>query len=376
MSNLIDILNKLLSSESVSPSDGGLVEYIANLLSTNSFNIITKEYNINGIKTKNLYAYKGTEGKNFVFSGHLDVVPAGNLDSWKSPPFSYTEHDNKIYGRGAIDMKSSIACMISSLINYKGDGKVALLVTSDEEIGGEAGMKPFLEDITKEGHKLDYVIVGEPTSSQKFGDIIKNGRRGSINFQLEIKGVQGHVAYPDNAKNPINIAANLINKLNNVELDKGNEYFQKSNLEFTSIDVGNNTDNIIPESVKILFNIRYNNINTREEIGQFVNGIIEEYCDDYHITSTSSSIPFINEDNKYSKFLQDIIENETGTRPNLSTSGGTSDARYLSKYGKILEFGPVNQYAHKIDEHIEISDLQKLFNVYYSAINSFHKIIK
>lgn len=375
MDLLQKILETLIGFHSISPNDAGQVQYISDLLGKSGFHCIVKEYGEGDLKTKNLYAFRGAKGKNLVFSGHLDVVPTGNIDSWDSDPFKMVKKNDKIYGRGTIDMKSSVAAMIASLIEYKGEGRVAILLTSDEETGGDYGMKPFLEDLDKMGHKLDFVIVGEPTSNKEFGDIIKNGRRGSINFDLIIKGVQGHVAYPENATNPNNIAVDILYDLKKLKLDDGNEFFQPSNLEITSIDVNNNADNIIPESVKIKFNIRFNNIKTRAEIEHLIENIIAKHTKSYVMNSKSSASPFITKPEGFAHDFLEIVKQETARETKFSTSGGTSDARYIAKYSNVIEFGPKNEYAHKINEHIEISDLQKLLNVYYNSINSYHNTL-
>jgi succinyl-diaminopimelate desuccinylase len=375
MLKTIDILERLISFKSVSPNDDGGIKYIAEIMSEYGFKNEIKEFYSEGKKTTNLYSYRGSKGENFCLSGHIDVVPPGDLSLWNSDPFIMTIKDERIYGRGACDMKSSIAAFISALCSYDGDGKVSLLITSDEETGGYFGMPLMLEHLESQGHKIDFTIVGEPTSSKYFGDIIKNGRRGSINFILDVNGVHGHVAYPDLAENPNRKLSKILEDLQLWQIDEGNEYFQKSNLEITSIDTGNTADNVIPSSVCVKFNIRYNNILNRNQIEDIVKEIIERHTKKYKLDSYSSSQPFITETNEFLEKFKDLVESITGKDANFSTTGGTSDARYIKKYSKVLEFGPLNATAHHINENIELSHLQKLYSVYISAINLFHRDI-
>lgn len=367
-----EILKNLIAYESVSPSDGGAVEYVSSLLQKNGFSVIIKEFGSGKDKTKNIYAYRGNQGDNLLFSGHLDVVPPGDISLWTSDPFKMIQKGEKLYGRGAVDMKSSIAAMLASLINYSGEGKVSILLTSDEEIGGHNGAKQFLEYLEKQGHKFGYAIIGEPTSENDIGDTIKIGRRGSITFKLKIIGKQGHIAYPELADNPATKIINILHELVNMEIDKGNEYFPSSNLEVTTIDIANKADNIIPASAYAEFNIRFNNLKTSSELAENVEKIIQKYAVKYKLDKVASAEPFLSSKHIFTEQFRKIVSKICNTNPRMKTNGGTSDARFINNYVPIVEFGPLGKTAHQIDEHTEISHLQKLYTVYYESVKSYH----
>lgn len=371
---MIKILNDLISKRSISPDDAGLLDYISEILSKAGFNCVIKEFGENAELTKNLYAEFGAVGKNLCFAGHVDVVPPGNEESWSYDPFSMQIIDGKIYGRGAVDMKGAIAAMIQAGIDWSksNNGRVSYLITSDEEASAKYGTKSMLHWMEENNIKIDFAIIGEPTSSKEFGDIIKIGRRGSINFNLKIIGKQGHAAYPELSVNPNHILINIINKLINYKIDDGNKNFEKSTLQVTSIDVGNPTSNIIPEEARAKFNIRFCNEKSAEEIIQEIKTIINSCHDNYNLEYDISARAFLSENHPFTSNFKQIVEKECGVSTIFSTSGGTSDARFIKDYCPLLEFGLLNSTAHHIDECTEISHLQKLFHVYYKAINSFH----
>ena len=284
--------------------------------------------------------------------------------------------DNFVYGRGAVDMKGAIACSLAAVkeflnSNKSPNGSISFLFTTDEEGEAKHGTKEMLEYIKDKYNKIDFCILGEPTSKYQLGDTIKIGRRGSINFTLKVIGKQGHVAYPEKAINPIPVLVGILSDLIKKEFDSGSEYFQRSNLEITSIDTGNFTSNIIPESVTAKFNIRFNDHHTANDLNSIVTQIISKHVEDYDLKYSSSSSPFIQ---KYSPRMQEfteIVENVCKITPNIETSGGTSDARFIHLHSEVVELGLNCDLAHKINEHTQISDLQTLYNVYYSTLVKF-----
>ena len=377
----IEIAKDLIRFKSVTPDQAGAIDYIETLLKENGFEIFKIECGPLAEKVTNIYAYHGEEGPNLCFAGHIDVVPTGNLAQWKTKPFEPVIDKDRLYGRGAVDMKGAVAASIAAILNYKNNNslfgkRLSLLITSDEEGPGIYGTKAILPKIYSQGHKLDFTIIGEPTCDKKFGDIIKIGRRGSINFELTIKGVQGHVAYPHLALNPHINLPELLNQLINYRFDNGNDFFSPTNLEITSIDTNNPTRNIIPEEVKILLNIRFNDIHSETTIVKKITDIISSCIKSkWYLKHNCSSKPFISKITSFKKNFQNIVEKITEVKPSFDTSGGTSDARFIKDYCDFLEFGLQNFTAHKIDEYCEINDLQKLSDVYYMAVDNFIKTL-
>jgi succinyl-diaminopimelate desuccinylase len=371
---MLKILNELINTKSVSPDDGGLLRYISEILSEAGFRSIIKEFGLGEETTKNLYAEFGKSGKNLCFAGHVDVVPSGDESLWKYDPHSMKIEDGVVYGRGAVDMKGAIAAMIQAGIEWSknNDGKISFLLTSDEEGSGKYGTKEMLKWMNESDIKIDFAIVGEPTSSKEFGDTIKIGRRGSINFNLKIIGKQGHAAYPELAMNPNHILVRVLDKLIKHKIDDGNKYFDRTNLEITSIDVANKTSNVIPPSACAKFNIRFCNEKTAEEIIKEIDDIIKSCHENYELEYNISARAFLAETNSFTHEFKKIVDTECNLNANFSTAGGTSDARFIKDYCPLLEFGLLNSTAHHVDERTEISHLQKLFTVYYRAINSFH----
>ncbi|WP_342226264.1 succinyl-diaminopimelate desuccinylase [Rickettsia endosymbiont of Urophora cardui] len=375
----ITYLKNLIGFESLTPQSNGAIEYIDDLLREHVFKTEVKIFGETEQVT-NLYAVYGNSKPNICFVGHVDVVPAGDPNLWyHSNPFKAHEQDEKIYGRGAVDMKGSIACFLAASLDFIKNntdfvGSISFLLTSDEEGKAKHGTKEMLQYIYNQGHEIDFAIVGEPTCEKEIGDTIKIGRRGSVNFKLSIIGLGGHVAYPQKANNPLPCLIRILNELTNIKLDKGTEFFQNSNLEVTNIDVGNNTTNVIPKTATAHFNIRFNNLHSAETLAKQVEEIMKQHCQkyklDYTLEYNSSADSFIQNPNDKIKEFATIVEKTLNIKPNFSTSGGTSDARFVKNYCPLVEFGLLSDTAHKINEYTKISDLQKLYDVYYNFLTS------
>ncbi len=372
---MLSILKELISCVSISPKDDGALSNISNLLEQNGFKCFLKEFGEGEFATKNLYAEKGEGAKNLCFAGHVDVVPAGDIKLWKNDPFDMIAEEGNIYGRGVVDMKGAVSAMISAMLDYtnKYSNKVSILLTSDEEASGKFGTKKMLEWLQENGIKIDFAIVGEPTSSEIFGDTIKIGRRGSINFHLVIHGKQGHVAYPELAINPNTILIKILNDLINWKIDEGNDFFQPSNLEIISIDTDNDVMNLIPQSSSVKFNVRFNTKQTPERLIKNIETIIKKYTADFSLQHSISAQAFLTAISEFAYEFQGLVQEICQVKPQFSTSGGTSDARFIKDICPLLEFGLLNKTAHQINENCKIMDLQKLYSVYYGAIISYHK---
>jgi succinyl-diaminopimelate desuccinylase len=375
--NFIKYLEELIAFKSVTPDSNGAIEYIADLLKASGFIVVIKDFG-EKYKVKNLYASYGEGRHNICFGGHVDVVPAGDLSQWISDPFKATKNENKIFGRGTVDMKGAIACMLSAALDFIKsnpiiEGQISFLLTSDEEGEARYGTKAMLEYLKEQNILIDLVILGEPTCKNVVGDTVKIGRRGSINFILDIIGKQGHVAYPHEADNPLPYLIDIMQDLVKTPLDTGNEYFQKSNLEITSIDVCNETTNIIPAKATAKFNIRFNDIHTSESLISLINKRIENYTNLYKLTANISAEAFIQKpDNLIIEFFE-VVRDITNIDTEFSTDGGTSDARFIKDYCQTVEFGLLHNMAHKINEYTQINDLQRLHDVYYNSLNKFLK---
>ena len=369
-------LTELINCQSITPLSDGSIEYIEKLLTQYGFSVITKTFGEQDYQVTNLYAVYGVSKPNICFAGHVDVVPAGNLDSWSHNPFKATKVEDKIYGRGVVDMKGALACSLAATIEFiklkpKLNGSVSFLLTSDEEGPAKYGTSKMLPYLASINHKIDLAILGEPTCEHQVGDIIKIGRRGSVNFTLTIHGIQGHVAYPELAENPIHCLVKIMHNLSSLQLDYGSKQFMASNLEITSIDVGNNTTNIIPGTASAKFNIRFNDLHGAESIVTLIKRIVEQHTLKYELVPSVSANVFIQEPNHLISEFAKIIPQVTGIIPKFSTSGGTSDARFIKNYCQVVEFGLLSETAHKIDEYTTISDLQRLYSVYYGALEKF-----
>ena len=367
----LNILSNLISKKSVTPEDDGCQDYIFSELKEFGFEL--RDLSENNVKNSLIFQ-SSKKSPNVLFAGHTDVVPAGNINDWDSDPFTPTIKDNVVYGRGCSDMKSSIACMIAAtkrfvLENPDHNGSIGFLLTSDEEGPADFGTKVAIEKMKDLGYVPDFTIVGEPTSSKILGDTIKNGRRGSITGELIINGVQGHIAYPELAINPNHYTGKIINDLIKHNWCSGNKYFPATSLQVSSIISDQVASNMIPAKVKVIFNLRFSSELTEDKIKSTVKSLIDAHEVDYDISWTCSAHPFITNEGKLTDTLKAAIRKTIHHDPVLSTNGGTSDARFLSKVSnETVEFGGINQTAHKINENINIDDLFSLEKIYHESL--------
>ncbi|MBT8524516.1 succinyl-diaminopimelate desuccinylase [Polynucleobacter paneuropaeus] len=374
MSAALDLTEALIACKSVTPADGGCQELIAQRLQAIGFHTESIVSGPDDFRVSNLWAIKkgqlGDQGKVFVFAGHTDVVPTGPLEKWTNDPFTPTIREGRLYGRGAADMKTSLASFVVATEEFvtahpKHSGSIAFLITSDEEGPGHDGTVILCERLKQDKQNLDYCIVGEPTSVNKLGDMIKNGRRGSLSGKLIVKGVQAHIAYPHLGKNPIHLAAGAIQKLSDMEWDKGNPFFQPTSFQISNIHAGTGANNVIPGELKIDFNFRFSTESTPEQLKEKVEKILQSENLDYEIDWHVGANPFLTGDGALANALRTAIQEEVHLETELSTTGGTSDARFISKICKeVVEFGPINATSHKIDECVNIDDVEPLKNIY------------
>jgi len=378
MSAALELTEALIACKSVTPADGGCQELIAERLQAIGFHTESIVSGPDDFRVTNLWAIKkgqlGDQGKVFVFAGHTDVVPTGPLEKWTNDPFTPTIREGRLYGRGAADMKTSLASFVVATEEFvtahpQHSGSIAFLITSDEEGPGHDGTVILCERLKQDKQNLDYCIVGEPTSVNKLGDMIKNGRRGSLSGKLIVKGIQAHIAYPHLGKNPIHLAAGAIQKLSDMEWDKGNRFFQPTSFQISNIHAGTGANNVIPGELKIDFNFRFSTESTPEQLQAMVEKILQSENLDYEIDWHVGASPFLTSDGALAKALRTAIEEEVHLETELSTTGGTSDARFISKICKeVVEFGPINATSHKIDECVNIDDVEPLKNIYRSTL--------
>ncbi|MDY7578669.1 succinyl-diaminopimelate desuccinylase [Herbaspirillum sp. RTI4] len=372
MSPTLALTEELIALSSLTPSDQGCQARLAELLAPLGFVCET----IQSGAVTNLWARKGSAQPLLVFAGHTDVVPTGPLDQWTSPPFVPTHRDGKLYGRGAADMKTSIAAMVVATQEFcaahpQHRGSIAFLITSDEEGPATDGTVVVCDRLKARGEQLDYCIVGEPTSGTKLGDTIKNGRRGSMSGKLTVKGVQGHIAYPQLAKNPIHLAAPALTALVAEEWDQGNDYYLPTSWQMSNIHGGAGASNVIPGEVVIDFNFRFSTASTVEGLQQRVHAILNSHALEYDLTWNVSGMPFLTPRGTLSDALSAAIKTHTGIDTELSTTGGTSDGRFIANIcPQVIEFGPINASIHKIDEHILLSDIDPLKNIYRATLEN------
>jgi len=360
------LAEELIALESITPQDQGCQQRLSALLAPLGFHCEAIESN--GVT--NLWARKGNEAPLFVFAGHTDVVPAGPLHQWESPPFTPTQRDGKLYGRGASDMKTSIAAMVIACEEFIAAhpdhyGSIAFLITSDEEGPAVDGTAVVVDLLEERGVTPDYCLVGEPTSNHVLGDTIKNGRRGSLSGHLVIKGIQGHIAYPQLARNPIHQAAPALADLVAEVWDDGNEYYAPTSWQISNMTAGTGATNVIPGSLQIDFNFRFSTASTADGLEARVHAILDRHLLDYDLEWTLSGQPFLTEKGLLSDTLCEAIREELGVQAELSTTGGTSDGRFIARIcPQVIEFGPPNASIHKIDEHIELRYIDPLKNIY------------
>ena len=381
--NEVKLARELIKFPSITPVDAGVMGFLEKKLKKLGFKTKMFEFKEKNFKSvKNLYAKLGNKRPNFCYAGHLDVVPPGNIKNWSVDPFKPKIKKGHLIGRGANDMKSSIAAFVSAVSiflskNKKFNGSISFLITGDEEGDAVNGTKKLVEYLKRKKEKINFCLVGEPTNPNKLGEMIKIGRRGSLTGNLIINGIQGHVAYPDRANNPATTIISILNELKSIKFDNGTKNFQPSNLEVTKINIDNTADNVIPQSAQATFNIRFNNKHNSSSIKKKLNKIFKRISkktkSKYKINYRVSGEAFLTETNNTTLMIQKIINKITRVKPKLSTTGGTSDARFIKKISPCLEFGLVGKNMHKIDESVSLKDLKNLTKIYQNILQDYFK---
>ena len=378
MSATLDLTEALIACRSVTPADGGCQDLIAKRLQAIGFHTESVVSGPESFQVTNLWAIKkgsaGDQGKVLMFAGHTDVVPTGPLDKWDSDPFTPTIRDGLLYGRGAADMKTSLAGFVVATEEFvithpNHTGSIAFLITSDEEGPANDGTVIMCERLQKHGQRLDYCVIGEPTSVDNIGDMIKNGRRGSLSGKLRVKGIQAHIAYPHLGKNPIHITAPAIQQLVETEWDKGNEYFQPTSFQISNVHAGTGANNVIPNELVVDFNFRFSTESKPEQLRERLEHILKSNHLDFEIDWVLGGSPFITGNGDLANALRVAIKAETQIDTELSTTGGTSDGRFIAKICKeVVEFGPLNATSHKINECVIVDDVEPLKNIYRKTL--------
>jgi succinyl-diaminopimelate desuccinylase len=372
MSDTLQLTQQLIARPSLTPLDEGCLHIIGQRLEKMGFKL---EMMRNG-EVDNLWARRGNSGKLLCFAGHTDVVPTGPVDKWHSPPFTPTIRDGLLYGRGAADMKGSLAAFVTSIEKFvaahpKHGGSIALLLTSDEEGIAVDGTVRVVEALQARGEKMDYCIVGEPTAVSKTGDTIKNGRRGSLSGDLIVKGVQGHIAYPHLVKNPIHLASPAIAELAATEWDKGNEYFPATSWQVSNIHGGTGATNVVPGTVEITFNFRFSTASTVDGLKAKVHAILDKHGLEYELNWSLSGKPYLTPRGNLVDAVSAAIKSVTGIDTDLSTTGGTSDGRFIADIcPQVIELGPVNATIHKLNECVAVADLDILSDIYFRTLEN------
>lgn len=369
---ILEIAKKLIAIPSVTPDDKGCMEVICSLLEPNGF--ISHRLDFEDVS--NLWMSHGNEGPILCFLGHTDVVPAGPVDEWGTNPFMPEVMDGYLYGRGAADMKGSIAAMVFALQKFVSAypnhaGRITLLLTSDEEGVAINGTSRVIDHLRANGEQITWCVVGEPTSQTQLGDMVKIGRRGSLTGVLKVTGIQGHVAYPDRARNPIHQIIPALNEICNYTWDNGNEFYDPSSLQVSNLNSGTGADNVIPGNVQIRFNIRYSTETDESTIKSTIKKILGSYSLEYELEWLPSSKPFLTQSGELVTVTKNAIQDITGIEPQLSTTGGTSDGRFVAPTGaEVVELGPVNETIHKVNECVKVEDLETLSTIYYQIMES------
>ena len=381
--NELQLAKELIRFPTVTPKDAGVMKFLERKLKKLGFKTKILEFKEKGSEpVKNLYARLGNKGPNFCYAGHLDVVPAGNIKDWTVNPFKPSIKNGHLIGRGANDMKSSIAAFVTAVSkfiqkNKKFNGSISLLITGDEEGVAINGTKKVVEYLKKKKEKINFCLVGEPTNPNKLGEMMKIGRRGSITGKLTVIGVQGHVAYPNRANNPSTALVQILKELKGIKFDKGTKDFQPTNLEITKINIDNSADNVIPGLAYASFNIRFNNKHSSNTLKSKINKIVKKICNKnkskYKIEYNVSGEAFLTSPNETTYMIQNTIKKITKIKPRLSTTGGTSDARFIRKISPCLEFGLVGKTMHKVDEVVALKDLKKLTLIYSNILENYFK---
>jgi succinyl-diaminopimelate desuccinylase len=382
MSRTLQLAEHLISRPSVTPDDAGCQQIIGERLAALGFRLETIESGPDDFRVTNLWAVRrgAADGKTLAFAGHTDVVPTGPLDQWTSPPFTPTHRGGRLFGRGACDMKTSLAAFVVAIEEFLASHpdprlSLALLLTSDEEGPAVDGTVVVCNTLAARGEAIDYCIVGEPTSVERCGDMIKNGRRGTMSGKLTVHGVQGHIAYPHLAKNPVHALAPALAELVAINAaggwDAGNDFFQPTSWQISNIHAGTGASNVIPGAAVIDFNFRFSTESTPESLQRRVHAVLDAHALDYALAWTVGGLPFLTQPAELVDAVQQAILAETGLTTELSTSGGTSDARFIAKIcAQVIELGPVNASIHKIDEHIDVDAIETLKNIYRRAIET------
>ena len=379
--NELELAKELIRFPSITPIDAGAIKFLEKKLKKLGFKTKILEFKEKGFRpVKNLYARLGTKGPNLCYAGHLDVVPPGNIKQWTINPFKPRVKKGHLIGRGANDMKSSIAAFVSAVSIFllkkeKFNGSISLLITGDEEGDAVNGTKKVVEYLKKRREKINFCLVGEPTNPNKLGEMIKIGRRGSLTGKLTIFGLQGHVAYPHRANNPSTIIIKVLKKLKDIKFDNGTKDFQPTNLEVTKINIDNTADNVIPSTAEATFNIRFNNKHNSKSLIKKLNkilvGINRRNNSKFEINYRVSGEAFLTKPNKTTYMIQSIIKKVTKIKPKLSTTGGTSDLRFIKEISPGLEFGLVGKTMHKVDEAVSVKDLKNLTKIYEKILQNF-----
>ena len=381
--NELQLAKELIKFPSITPVDAGVIKFLEKKLKKLGFKTKILEFRQKGFRpVKNLYARFGNKSPNLCYAGHLDVVPPGNLKDWTTNPFRPSVKKGYLIGRGANDMKSSIAAFVSAVStflskNKKFNGSISLLITGDEEGDAVNGTKKVVEFLRKKREKINFCLVGEPTNPNVLGEMIKIGRRGSLTGKLIIFGLQGHVAYPSRANNPSTIIVNILKELKEIQFDKGTRDFQPTNLEVTRININNTADNVIPATAEATFNIRFNNKHSSNSLKKKLNKIFKKmtkkHKSKFKIEYRVSGEAFLTKPNKTTFMIQNIIKKITKLKPKLSTTGGTSDLRFIRTICPGLEFGLVGKTMHKVDEAVSLKDLKNLTKIYENILKNYFK---
>jgi len=374
MSKTLELTKELISRPSITPDDKGCQQLLIDHLEPLGFKTEKLRFGEGDDAVDNIWLRKGTEAPLFCFAGHTDVVPTGPVENWQSDPFEAVERDGKLYGRGTADMKGSIAAFTIAcerfVTDYPGHkGSISYLITSDEEGPAHNGTVKVIETLEARNEKIDWCLVGEPSSTNKVGDVIKNGRRGSLGCTLKIIGKQGHVAYPHLADNPIHLTAPMLAELTAMQWDNGNDFFPPTTFQVSNLNSGTGVTNVIPGDLEMIFNFRFSTEITPEELQTRVEALLEKHKLNYEITWALSGMPFLTEEGNLVSAAVKAIKNVTGLETELSTSGGTSDGRFIAPTGaQVLELGPTNATIHQIDECVGIDELDTLEKIYYKTL--------
>ena len=372
----VQLAQRLVRCPSVTPVEGGALDLLQDELTKLGFDCTRLPFGTGAKRIDNLFARRGKSGPHFAFAGHTDVVPVGDASHWQHDPFGGTLVDGKLYGRGTAYMKGGIAAFVAAVtaLDGAGDaGSISFIITGDEEGDADFGTVKMVEWLQANDQVPDVCVVGEPTNPSRLGDVIKNGRRGSLSCQLRVDGVQGHVAYPHLANNPITRLIAMLAPVNGTALDGGNDYFDPSTANVTSIDTGNEAGNIIPASVSAKFNIRFNTEHKSDDLIGWLEEHFNRVGGEWTATWRASAQPFVTPVGSFTELMQTAIETVTGQRPILSTSGGTSDARFITNICPVAEFGLVGQTMHQVDEHVDAADIDQLAKIYHEMLVRFFK---